>query len=633
MNVSKVYNKTILQTSFTSLESIYYLLQVVKINQPMTSADGKNTIFPSARARVSQARGGEWSEENRDTHAELTLKEMRFIRYIDEAQTVFEVSDVGNEFLSAFDLVETPTNDGKVSISLVDKLPLIQRNQLLFDILIRISVVNENYGRNIRPYLILFKLLTEPELDGFISKSEWACFINGSDYLIDTQYPEIRNRIIEFRKNDEECELKKSDRILTRLVLWKVLDRVQIPYENQACFCINNEFAKVVEMNMLCGKTKTEHEQEAAIQHEEHKNYDKEERLSGGNNTLLYGVPGSGKSWTIEHEYCHLDSFVERLVFHPDYTNADFIGQILPVVDEKKQVTYEFTPGPFTTILKDAYTHPAREHVLIIEEINRGNAPAVFGEVFQLLDRMIEPKNEDGVIYPVGTSEYAITHKHMAEYIYGDCKHKVRIPSNLFIVGTMNTSDQNVFTLDTAFQRRWRMRLIENNFNNVRPSLTEAKILDTDVTWRHFCETINKIIIGNRAKMASAEDKRLGVYFVHENDLTFDDRALPSEGYNTLFAEYDSLLKNEIDGDMSSEKKQRLAGIREAIKHNRIFPEKVIKYLWDDAFKFNLEALFDTDSLESLEQVVGLFVHSKGRNRFKIFKSAVYSLLYPDEQV
>ena len=82
--------------------------------------------------------------------------------------------------------------------------------------------------------------------------------------------------------------------------------------------------------------------------------YDTFDRKDGGTNILLYGVPGSGKSWTIEHEYCNEDSIVDRLVFHPDYTNSDFVGQILPVVDEEKQVTYEFTPGPFTTILSNA---------------------------------------------------------------------------------------------------------------------------------------------------------------------------------------------------------------------------------------------------------------------------------------
>lgn len=360
--------------------------------------------------------------------------------------------------------------------------------------------------------------------------------------------------------------------------------------------------------------------------------YDTIERLSGGTNILLYGVPGSGKSWTIEHEYCHVGSVVERLVFHPDYTNADFIGQILPVVDAEKQVTYEFTPGPFTTILRDAYMHPMREYILIIEEVNRGNAPAIFGEVFQLLDRTVEPKTVEGITYPIGTSEYGITHKYMAEKIYGDPSHKVRIPSNLSIVGTMNTSDQNVFTLDTAFQRRWRMRLIENNFDNVRAALANAQILDTEVTWKTFCEKINAIIVGNKAKMASAEDKRLGVYFVHENDVTFDQRAVPSEGYTSLLTEYNDLLRAESAGDMPEDKKQRLAIIREALMHNRMFPEKVIKYLWDDAFKFNPEALFDTDNMESLEQVIRTFVYSMGRERFKIFKPTVRASLYPDSQ-
>mgnify|MGYP000958303419 CR=1 FL=1 len=359
--------------------------------------------------------------------------------------------------------------------------------------------------------------------------------------------------------------------------------------------------------------------------------YDHSERISGGTNVLLYGVPGSGKSWTIEHEYCDKDSHVERLVFHPDYTNADFIGQILPVVDEDKQVTYEFTPGPFTTILRNAYRNPMKKYILIIEEINRGNAPAIFGEIFQLLDRKVEMRDgDDG--FPVGTSEYGITHKNIAEFVYGNPEHKVRIPSNLSIIGTMNTSDQNVFTLDTAFQRRWRMRLIENNFDNVRASLANAQILDTGVTWRKFCETVNTIIIGNKSKMASAEDKRLGVYFVHENDLKFDERALPSEGFATLLIEYNELIRKELTNSITEVEKIRLAEIREAVMHNRLFPEKVIKYLWDDAFKFNPEALFDTDNVESLEQVIRIFVYNKGQDRFKIFKQTVRDALYHTQQ-
>lgn len=357
---------------------------------------------------------------------------------------------------------------------------------------------------------------------------------------------------------------------------------------------------------------------------------DESQRIPGGTNILLYGVPGSGKSRTIEHEYCGDGVAVDRLVFHPDYTNADFIGQILPIVDEGKQVTYEFSAGPFTAIIRDAYCHPNDKYILVIEEINRGNAPAIFGEVFQLLDRLVEDKTVDGVLYPAGTSEYGVTHRYMAKHIYGDPRHKVRIPSNLSIIGTMNTSDQNVFTLDTAFQRRWRMRLIENNFDNVRLSLANAQILDTEVTWKRFCETVNGLIVGNRAKTASAEDKRLGVYFVHETDLTFDSRALPAGDFPTLLVEYNSLLGAERLCTITDGQKIRLKEIREALIHNRQFPEKVIKYLWDDAFKFNPEVLFDTGGgrMDSLETVIRTFVYSKGHDRFNIFRDTVRKKLY-----
>lgn len=342
------------------------------------------------------------------------------------------------------------------------------------------------------------------------------------------------------------------------------------------------------------------------------------ERKSNGANVLLYGVPGSGKSWTIEHEYCKPDSVVERLVFHPDYTYSDFIGQILPAVADDGQVSYKFTPGPFTNILRESYQHPDKEYILIIEEINRGNAPAIFGEVFQLLDRKVEIHdiNDDG--YPIGTSEYGITNTNIAEEMYGKERknEKIRIPSNLSIIGTMNTSDQNVFTLDTAFQRRWEMRLIENDFANVDPAFANAEILDTTVTWKNFCVEVNKIVVGNSARMTSAEDKRLGTYFVHLRDLNFDDNMGDLK-------EYDALRKKESIGNLTEDEKEQIAIIREAMKQNRKFPEKVIKYLWDDAFKFNREVIFETAEYQSLEQVIRAFMYAKGLERFNVFKDNV----------
>lgn len=343
-----------------------------------------------------------------------------------------------------------------------------------------------------------------------------------------------------------------------------------------------------------------------------------EDRITSGCNVLLYGVPGSGKSWTIEHEYCKKETNVERLVFHPDYTYSDFIGQILPNVDDDGQVSYKFTSGPFTNILADAYRNPEKEYILIIEEINRGNAPAIFGEVFQLLDRKTEIRDFDDDGYPVGTSEYGITNANIAKIVYGDPKHKVRIPSNLSILGTMNTSDQNVFTLDTAFQRRWEMRLIENNFEHVDRNLADAVILDTGITWEIFCTQINNIIVGNNARMTSAEDKRLGAYFVHLRDLRYDQ-----EMGNLSDGEYDNLRRKEEDKSITEAEKERLDTIRNAMKQNRKFPEKVIKYLWDDAFKFNREVVFETSQFQSLEQVIRTFMYAEKMDRFAMFKENV----------
>lgn len=384
------------------------------------------------------------------------------------------------------------------------------------------------------------------------------------------------------------------------------------------CLAKNNNPQVKIIGEILTSMQLTEEQVSDWFNEELNTDYDEEERLTKGCNVLLYGVPGSGKSWTIEHEYCKPGSIVERLVFHPDYTYSDFIGQILPAVAEDGQVSYKFTPGPFTNILREAYNNPSKEYILIIEEINRGNAPAIFGEVFQLLDRKVEIRDIDDDGYPIGTSEYGITNMNIAEEMYGKDRktEKVRIPSNLSIIGTMNTSDQNVFTLDTAFQRRWDMRLIENDFANVDPTLADAEILDTTVTWRNFCVEINKIVVGNSARMTSAEDKRLGAYFVHLRDLKFNDAMGDLKVY-------DALRKKESKGTLTDDEKTQIDIIRDAIRQNRKFPEKVIKYLWDDAFKFNREVIFEVTEYQSLEQVIRAFMYAQGLDRFKVFKDNV----------
>lgn len=328
---------------------------------------------------------------------------------------------------------------------------------------------------------------------------------------------------------------------------------------------------------------------------------DESTRLTTGENILLYGVPGSGKSWTIEHEYCENEKLMERLVFHPDYMYSDFVGQILPKVvkgeDGTEKVRYEFTPGPFTKILKRAYQDPTNAYYLVIEEINRGNAPAIFGEIFQLLDRVDEDKtSEDNVLLRKCTSEYGITNANVAGVVYGDEDRKIRIPSNLSIVGTMNTSDQNVFTLDTAFQRRWIMRMIPNSFKNHK--FAENTILDTRISWKQFCEAINEEIL-RKNNIMSSEDKRLGAYFVSADDLALMDvptTASPIEQKQTE-------------------------------RHNSRFAEKVLKYLWDDAFKFSHADTFDNKKYKSLEMIIDGFMSTTGPGRFRVFNKNLRSMI------
>ena len=291
-------------------------------------------------------------------------------------------------------------------------------------------------------------------------------------------------------------------------------------------------------------------------------------------NILLYGVPGCGKSHKVEEEYeskITTEKNKIRVVFHPDYTYSDFVGQLLPVLKEvenaqgvkEEKLQYEFVPGPFTKIIKTAYEEPNQQCLLIIEELNRGNAPAIFGEIFQLLDR-----NDNG------ESKYGIYNADIAKYAYGGLPENqgiainviantpIKLPPNLTIVATMNTSDQNVFTMDTAFQRRWQMKHIPNRF--IGESLDEktinhvAKHLpNSEISWGVFAQTINKKMHTANLGFGGTEDKSLGVYFATDNDLDDAER----------------------------------------------FAEKVLKYLWDDAFKLGRKELFN-DCSQGLSAVI-----------------------------
>ena len=341
---------------------------------------------------------------------------------------------------------------------------------------------------------------------------------------------------------------------------------------------------------------------------------------------IYYGVPGCGKSNKIREKLKNVpEKNKVRVVFHPEYTNAEFIGQILPKVNG--HVTYEFTPGPFTQIIKRAYLNPNEQFYLVIEEINRGNAAAIFGDTFQLLDRLKagetdslgnDPANVAVNTFTEGWSQYFVQNDDVNTYIRkvvkkGDGSYEerndgepvdeieindilfnsntaIRLPPNLSILATMNTSDQNVFTLDNAFPRRFDMELVRNEFELATKDVDkskyggfktadiqtqhDAKIADTDVKWGDFWEWINKKIVSRLKGLSSTEDKRLGVWFV-----------------------------SNIDGKIEE----------------KIFAEKVLKYLWDDVFKFKRPQVF-AEGIDTLEKLINSFEKTSGKERFDVFK-------------
>lgn len=337
------------------------------------------------------------------------------------------------------------------------------------------------------------------------------------------------------------------------------------------------------------------------------------EKKEGPLQIIYYGVPGCGKSHQIQEDLkkkniTEENHQVKRVVFHPDYCNADFVGQILPVTKRDGGIRYQFKAGPFTKILRDAYANPDKEYALIIEEINRGNAAAIFGDLFQLLDRKRESDPVEvvnGNSYGPGWSDYCVENDYINAYFRGAYDGEeapnplppktlgnitfndnvdIRLPPNLSLYATMNTSDQNVFTLDNAFQRRWEMKQISNDLKNDDAHSDEKaqydqRIGNTGVKWGVFRDKINEIIMQSAEEngLSSMEDKRLGGWFI--------------------------VPKKASDAPESAK----------ATITSEAFAEKVLKYLWDDAFKFDRKSHFG--NVKTLEKLIEKFK----TDDFKVF--------------
>lgn len=371
-------------------------------------------------------------------------------------------------------------------------------------------------------------------------------------------------------------------------------------------------------------------------------------------NRILFGAPGTGKSFTINSDRVKLlgednEDDYERVTFHPDYSYANFVGTYKPVMvddsaeiislatekevlavltdetktaqekydqlyerfkgdgltrlplllglytDEsfktrkadgsdaagdnsvernhgrairpyvnlskptngKKDISYEYVPGPFMRMyvkaLKNSKTDNIKPFLLIIEEINRANVAAVFGDVFQLLDRGDDFVSE----YPIQATEDI--KKYLAKELGGnpDDYNKIKIPDNMFIWATMNSADQGVFPMDTAFKRRWDFTYlgIDDNDQDLQGKYVYlADDKSQKVEWNKLRKSINNFL----AKEKINEDKQLGPYFISRSIVVPKD-------------------SEEIDRD----------------RFINTFKNKVIMYLFEDAAKQKRSRLFE----------------------------------------
>lgn len=262
---------------------------------------------------------------------------------------------------------------------------------------------------------------------------------------------------------------------------------------------------------------------------------------------IFYGAPGTGKSNTIKRNVDNEKKICFRTTFHPDSDYSTFVGAYKPSMkptgtalasgEKEEIITYKFIPQAFTKAYAAAW-NTTEDVFLVIEEINRGNCAQIFGDLFQLLDRK------------GGKSEYPIeADTDLANYLQEalaksprtDIPQEIKsgerlmLPQNLYIWATMNTSDQSLFPIDSAFKRRWDWVYIP-----IKPHAEEnykIKIGNETYDWWGFLQKINSVIDDT----THSEDKKLGYFFVNTESKTVCAEKFVSK---VLFYLWNDVFKN-----------------------------------------------------------------------------------------
>ena len=275
-------------------------------------------------------------------------------------------------------------------------------------------------------------------------------------------------------------------------------------------------------------------------------------------------------------------STIERVTFYDGYTYGQFVGMYKPITLDNGDISYEYVPGPFMKQLVLAYKNSKDKFCLLIEEINRAKADKVFGNIFQLLDRNSQGESE----YPISVSKEQ--YKYLKENLEEEEDILERIeneglylPDNLYIWATMNSADDGVQPLDTAFKRRWKFNYISLNANERNFGNGETFIIgqykDKDILWNNFRTALN-----NTLKVNITEDRLIAPFFISPNDFEEIDTSIKKIDKNILSEKvlmyiFDDLLRHypKLRKEIFHNDVKTFSDIHEKVTENENFLELI----------------------------------------------------------
>lgn len=558
-------------------------------NTPSPSVEGKSLFVTTDEGEVSFTIDVlDNTEKKNDTQRSAVTKYLQYVQMLDnDNEDIFNHELFGMHIKEKNDALSEENPHVCIGWSNLGDLSNIDSKEQLSE-LYEANYDKNNRGRG-QDVGQIWRFIHDMKVGDYVIFAENSVFHIGrieSDYCYDTTERESQDS--DYKSNRKVKWLKKNisrsvlstnlhNSLKTAMSIWTLND-----YKSAVLDLLRGTYAKDGDTDMASEYIEPVYNTELSVRYER--------------NRIVFGAPGTGKSFRLKSDCEDLmektSGTYERVTFHPDYSYSQFVGTYKPVMGEDgNSIRYDFVPGPFMRVYVDAIksgrTGSPKAHLLLIEEINRAKVAAVFGDVFQLLDR-----DGDGVSeYEIQASEDI--RRYLAKELGGlpDNYNKIKLPNNMFIWATMNSADQGVFPMDTAFKRRWNFEYLGIN-ESEKEIIGVGKIVlpgEPDaVEWNAVRRAIND-------RMASEyrinEDKLMGPFFLAKKVIASDENGM----------------------------------IIDAEKFMEAFKSKVIMYLYEDAVKQRKHDFFNGCDSSKYSSVCEAF-EEKGMAIFGTsVKNAVYN--------